>query len=68
MKKKKTVPKRKLTALRNLSSHELCVSLAAIAAFHVEDKPAQMKIYEAIRRLSMLEKAAVDAGLLQARS
>lgn len=49
---------------RKMSSTELCKSLACVAAFHVEDKAAQMKIYEAIRRLQMLEKAAFDAGML----
>lgn len=67
-KKKKPAPKRAPTPPRKMSSHDLCVSLAAIAAFHVEDKAAQMKIYEAMRRLQLLEKAAVDAGLLPARS
>lgn len=47
-----------------MSSKELCASLVGIAAFHVEDKAAQMKIYEAVRRLQLLEAAAIDAGLL----
>jgi hypothetical protein len=61
MPKKKSVP-------RKMSSVDLCKALSGIAAFHVEDKAAQMKIYEAIRRLQALEKAAIDAGLLPARS
>lgn len=67
-KKKKTPPKRKPNPARKMSSFELCASLSGIAAFHVEDKASQMKIYEAIRRLQLLEKAAVEAGLLPARS
>jgi hypothetical protein len=47
-----------------MSSTDLCKALAGIAAFHVEDEAAQMKIYEAIRRLQIMEKAAIDAGLL----
>lgn len=68
MKKKKKAPlKQKLTAPKKMSSSELLTSLAGIAAFHVEDKAAQMKIYEAMRRLQLMEKAAIDAGLLPGR-
>ena len=67
-KKKTAAPKRKLAPPRKMSSHDLCVSLAAIAAFHVENKASQMKIYEAIRRLQLMEKAVVDAGLLPSPS
>ena len=61
--KKKTV-KRTPIPPKKMSSKELCMSLVGVAAFHVEDKVAQMKIYEAVRRLQMLEKAAIDAGML----
>jgi hypothetical protein len=46
-----------------MSSHDLCLSLAAIAGF-TEVKSTQLKIYEAIRRLQIMEKAAIEAGLL----
>jgi hypothetical protein len=52
--------------LRQMSAAELCKSLVALAAFHVEDKVAQRKIYEAVRRLQLLEKAARAAGLVAA--
>ena len=65
--KKKTV-KRTPTPPKKMSSKELCMSLVGVAAFHVEDKVAQMKIYEAVRRLQMLEKAALDAGMLLEQS
>lgn len=58
--------KRRASPPRRMSATDLCKSLAGIAAFHVEDRAAQMKIYEAIRRLQLLEKAAIDAGLLPA--
>lgn len=63
-KKKKVATKRKLSPPRKMSSKDLCMSLACVAAFHVEDKAAQMKIYEAIRRLQLLDVAAADAGIL----
>lgn len=61
---KKSKPKKTPTPPRKMSAKDLCISLAGIAAFHVEDKAAQMKIYEAIRRLQLLEDAAIRAGLL----
>jgi hypothetical protein len=57
MKKKEASPKRIPSAPRKMGSFELCASLSAIAAFPVEDKDSQMKIYEAIKRLQLLEKA-----------
>ena len=68
MKKKKKMPARKSTPPKKMSSKELCMSLVGVAAFHVEDRVAQMKIYEAVRRLQMLEKAAIDAGMLLEQS
>lgn len=68
MKKVKKVKKKAApTPPRKMSTIDLCKALAGVAAFHVEDSVAQMKIYEAIRRLQMLDKAAADAGLLPAR-
>lgn len=65
MKKKKKVPvRRKPIPPRMMSTEELCYSLAGIAAFHVEDDAARMKIYETMRRLQMLDKAAIEAGLI----
>lgn len=66
-KKKKAAPKRKPTPPRKMSSHDLCMDLAAIGGF-VEDEATRFKIYEAVRRLQLLEKAAVEAGLLPAQS
>lgn len=62
--KKKTAAKRVATPPRKMRTDDLCKSLVGIAAFHVEDKQAQMKIYEAVRRLQMLDKAATEAGIL----
>ena len=67
MKPKKPKRNARPAVPRRMSSIDLCKSLACIAAFHVEDKAAQMKIYEAVRRLQMLEKAAIDAGMLLER-
>lgn len=64
MKSRKKPPKKIATPPRKMSSKQLCISLVAIAAFHVEDKTAQSKIYDAVRRLQLLEKAAMDAGLI----
>lgn len=61
--KKKAPPKRKPTPPRKMSSNELCKSLAAIAGF-AEDESTSLTIYEAVRRLQLLEAAAVEAGLL----
>lgn len=61
---KKTRPKKPPSFPRKMSSKQLCTSLVAIAAFHVEDKSAQAKIYEAVRRLELLEAAAIGACLL----
>jgi len=53
-----------ISVFTNLSSGDLCKALSGIAAFHVEDDVAQAKIYEAIRRLRVMDKAAKDAGIL----
>lgn len=60
---RKVKPSPHILAARGLNFRDLCTSLVAIAGLHVEDEAAQMKIYEAVRRLQMLEKAAIDAGL-----
>lgn len=62
----KRAAKRKATLPRKMSTKDLCMSLVGIAALHIEDKASQMKVYEAIRRLQIMEKAAIEAGLLPA--
>jgi hypothetical protein len=65
LKKQKIAKRRKpSTPPRRMSTKDLCKSLAGVAAFHVEDGSAQLKIYEAIRRLQMLDAAGVEAGIL----
>jgi hypothetical protein len=59
--------KRSFKGVKQMSSADLCGELAAIAAFHVEDDVAQAKIYEAIRRLQVMDKAAREAGILPIR-
>lgn len=61
--KKKTPPKRKPSPARKMSSNELCKSLVAVAGF-TEDEQTRLKIYEAVRRLQLLEAAAIEAGFL----
>lgn len=63
MPKKKPITKR-AAAARRMDSTQLCISLVSIAAFHVEDKTAQAAIYEAVRRLQLLDNTARAAGLL----
>lgn len=67
MKKAKRKLPKAAVAARKMSSHDLCISLAAIAGL-AEDDHTRFKIYEAVRRLQLLENAAVEAGLLPARS
>jgi len=64
---RKKTQKHRPTPPRKMSTKELCIHLSGVAAFHTEDKTAQSKIYEAIRRLQLLEKAAIEAGILPAR-
>lgn len=67
IKRKKAAPKRRAkfkTPPRKMRTNDLCKSLTAIAAFHVEDPLAQTKIYEACRRLQLLDKIATDIGIL----
>lgn len=61
---RKKAAKKRPSPARLMSTKELCLSLAGIAAFHVEDNAAQMKIYEAVRRLELLEHAAIAARLI----
>jgi len=63
---KRQLSKRSFKGVKRMSSNDLCKALAGVAAFHVEDDQAQAKIYEAIRRLQVMERAAIDAGLLPA--
>lgn len=67
-KKKKVVAKRSPAPPRKMRTDDLCKALAGIAAFHVTDPHAQMKIYEAVRRLQMLDKVATEAGILPPRT
>jgi len=64
----KKLAKKSFKGVKKMSSDDLCKALSGIAAFHVEDDVAQAKIYEAIRRLQVMEKAAIDAGILPKRS
>lgn len=57
MKSEMGISKEKLTAMREealRTNSDLCKTLASIAAFHVEDKRTQKKIYQAIRHLQLL--------------
>lgn len=63
-KTKKPPPKKLKFDPKALSSHELCLRLTGVAAFHTSDEQSQHCIYDAIRRLSMLEDAAIKAGLI----
>ena len=65
---KNKLTKKSFKGVKRISSDDLCKALSGVAAFHVEDNIAQAKIYEAIRRLQVMEKAAIDAGLLPKRS
>ncbi len=64
MKMKKKAVKRKPTPPRKMSSDELCKSLASVAAFQLVDEVSRLKIYEAIRRLQLLDAAAIEADIL----
>lgn len=47
------------------SSDELCKALVCIAAFDLNDNlAAQLKIYEAVRTLQLLDQQAIAAGIL----
>lgn len=61
----KKLPKAAVKA-RAMSSQDLCVSLVTIAGL-IDDQTTSFKIYEAVRRLNLLEKAALEAGLIPAR-
>lgn len=63
---RKQLTKRSFKGVKRLSTDDLCKALCGIAAFHVEDDVAQAKVYEAVRRLQVMEKAAIAAGLLPA--
>lgn len=53
---------------RKMLTDELCLNLSCIAAFNLDDRPqAQLKIYEAIRRLKLLDAAAIETGILPAK-
>lgn len=62
--KKKVAPRR---GPRKMLTDDLCGHLSRIAAFNLDDRPAaQMKVYEAIRRLRLLDAAAIEAGIIPA--
>jgi hypothetical protein len=57
MAKKRTISVKAAEAMRAAaieSTPDLCKTLGSIAAFHVEDKKAQKKIYDAIRHIQIL--------------
>jgi hypothetical protein len=62
---KRLLSKRSFKGVKQMSSDNLCKALSGIAAFHVDDDVAQAKIYEAVRRLQVMEKAAKEAGILR---
>jgi hypothetical protein len=45
---------------------DLCGHLSRIAAFNLDRPAAQMKVYEAIRRLRLLDAAAIEVGIIPA--
>lgn len=49
---------------RQMKTDDLCKSLVCIAALQIENRPTQMKIYEAVRRLQVLDQVAIKAGIL----
>lgn len=54
---KSMIPKVKAEAMRAAAietAPDLCRALVCIAAFHVEDPEAQMKIYAAVKTISVL--------------
>lgn len=61
--KKKTAVKRKPSPPRLVSTNELCKELVAMAGF-MADPRRQEKIYKAVRQLQLLDRLAVEAGLL----
>lgn len=62
--RKKKKAKKSPSPPKKMKTKDLCISLVAIAAFHVEDTAAQAKIYEAVRRLQLLDSAAINSGVL----
>lgn len=64
MKIKKPPPKKLKFDPKVLSSRDLCLHLTGVAAFHTSDEQSRLCIYDAIRRLSMLEEAAIKAGII----
>lgn len=63
--KKKIVIKRKPSRPRLMDTAKLCKELVALAAFALYDNPAaSAKIYEAVRQLQLLDKSAIEAGLI----
>ena len=59
----KSVAKRKPSPPTRIDTIELCKELVTMAAF-VENPHVQEKIYKAVRQLQLLDRLAVEAGLL----
>jgi hypothetical protein len=55
--------KRKPSPPKLTDTHDLCLELVALAGL-VEDRRTQEKIYQAVRQLQLLDRAAREAGLL----
>lgn len=66
LKKKKPKPRQIASSPpKKMTTDELCKHLACLAAFNLDGRPQQqMKVYEAIRRLQMMDDAAIRAGIL----
>lgn len=62
-KRKKSPVKRKPSPPKLTDTKNLCLELAALAGL-VEERRVQEKIYQAVRQLRLLDKAARQAGLL----
>ncbi len=58
-------PKRKSSPLKLVDTEELCKDLVRMAAF-LEDKRVQTQIYKAVRQLQLLDRLAVEAGIMPA--
>ena len=63
---KKPTAKRKPSPPKLADTTELCKDIAAIAGT-IDDRRTREKIYKAVRQLQLLDKLAVEAGLLATR-
>ena len=62
--KKKPPPKRKASPPRQMRTEELCKSLVGIAGLQITDEVSRNRIYEAVRRLQVLDAVAIEVGIL----